>query len=874
MRLLRVLLQRARSLVHSARADAELDRELAFHLEQLTRENIAGGMEPAAAGLAAQRTLGGVAQIEEQCRDHRGIGWLTDLLKDFAYAWRTLAKSPGFTSLAVVTLALGVGASIAVYALSEALLLRSLPYPEPERLVRIADVHRQFETGFVGQENFRDWQAYNTVFEQMAFIASSQVTLTGYGEAEQIEGRSVSEGFFELLAVQPQLGRGFTRDEQKPGVACVVIASHGFWVRRLGGRPEAVGSTMVMNDRPCRITGVMPESFRFNESGSGVAEYWMPVNLVTHSRTEHQYSAYARLRRGVSVETAQTQMSEIANQLARAYPENAGWDVRVRSMRAELLRQAGPTLLVFAAAALIVLLAACANVATLLLARGIGRSKEIALRIALGAGRARVVRLLLAESLLLSGTAAALGVVFAAWLLRLVISAAPSAMQLGEALSVSALLAIFAVALTLCTGLLGGLWPALRASRTNLETDLKESGSALIAGKREVRSLNALVVMEVALSVVLLSFAGVLAKSFTRLVETNLGFRTDHVLTLQMTLPASRYQSTSAHLQFWDTLLPKLAALPGVLSVAASDSIPIGGTFLQAPVALEGQTKHHDLADVLTRGAIVTPDYFRTMGLSLRAGRTFTAGDIAGAEPVVIVNEAFVRKILPDRTPIGTRVRIGGAPWARIVGLIGDERYFGLAQAKPDAEAYMPYTLAPYLQFVSIHTAVPEQGVLAEVRRIVRQLDPGLPITQVRTMRQSVDMSISLERQMLTLVAGFGAVTLVMATIGLSGIMLYTVSRRRREIGLRIALGARPGDISRSVLGSAAKLVAAGSAIGVLAALASGRVLESLLYGVPWYDPATLTAAPAGLAVIALAACLPPSRRAAAVEPMQALRQE
>jgi putative ABC transport system permease protein len=871
MRLLRVLRQRARSLFRGAKADAELARELAFHLEQLTRENIANGMEPAQARFAARRALGGLAQIEEQCRDHRRIGWLTDLLKDFTYAWRTLAKSPGFAAPAVVTLALGVGASIAVYALSEALLLRSLPYPEPERLVRITDVHVRQGASGTGQENFRDWQVSNTVFERMAFTDYSQVTLTGYGGAERIEDRAVSEGFFEMLGVQPQLGRWFTSEEQKIGAACVAMVSHGFWLRKLGGRPETVGITITLNDRPCRVTGIMPENFRFNNGG--IPEYWSPIDYVNHNRKQHQYSAYARLRRGVSVQIAQAQMSEIAGRLAMAYPDDAGWDVRVRSMRAELLEQVGPKLLIFGAAALIVLLVACANVASLLLARGIGRSREIAVRVALGAGRARVIRLLLAESLLLSGMSAALGVAFAAWLLRLAISAAPPWMQLGDAVSVSASLAIFAVGLTLCTGLLAGLWPALRGSRAHLESELKESGGPLVAGRRQVRSLNGLVVMEIALSVVLLTFAGLLAKSLTHLLETNLGYRTDHVLTFRVPLPASRYRTAAARIQFWDTLLPQLAAVPGVLSAAASDSIPLGGTFNGAPVEVEGQTNHRDWADVTTRGAIVTPDYFRTMGIGLSAGRTFIAGDTVGAEPVVVVNEAFVRKLLPGRTPIGTRVRIGSAPWARIVGMIGDERYFGPA-ARPEAEAYMPYTLAPHLQFVSIHTAVPEQGVLAEVRRMIRQLDPGLPLTQVRTMRQSMDLSISLERQMMTVVAGFGIVTLVMATMGLSGVMLYIVSRRRREIGLRIALGARPGDISRGVLGSAARLVTAGSAIGLLAALSSGRVLQSLLYGVRWYDPAALAAAPAVLAVIAFAACLLPSRRAAAVEPMQALRQE
>jgi predicted permease len=542
-------------------------------------------------------------------------------------------------------------------------------------------------------------------------------------------------------------------------------------------------------------------------------------------------------------------------------------------MRAELLDQAGHELLIFVAAALILLLVACANVASFLLVRGIGRSREIAVRVALGAGRARVVRLLLAESLLLSGISAALGVVLAAWLLRAAISAAPAWMQLGDTVSVSPLLAVFAVGLTLCTGLLAGLWPALRASRTNLESDLREGGGALVAGRSQVRSLNALVVTQVALSVVLLSFAGLLVKSFTNLLTTNLGYRTDHLLTFQMPLPASRYGSAAERLQFWGALLPQLAAVPGVLSLAASDSIPLGGTYGGGPVEVQGQMDRLDRLEVSTRTAFVTPDYFRTMGNPLRLGRNFTAGDTAASETVVIVNEEFVRQRLPDRQPLGTRVRFGTRPWARIVGVIGDQRYHKPGQ-EPGAEAYMPYTVWPYLQFVSVHTAGPEQGVLGAVRGIIQRLDPQLPMSQVRTMQQSVDHSISLERQMMMLLAGFGVVTLLMATTGLSGVMLYTVSRRQREIGLRIALGARPDDISRSVLGSAAKLVAIGSAIGVLATLASGRVLESQLHGVRWNDPVTLAAAPALLAVIALAACLLPSRRASAVEPMKALRQD
>jgi putative ABC transport system permease protein len=869
MRLIRILRQRARSLLRGARADAELARELAFHLEQLTRENIAAGMEPAAARLAARRALGGVAQIEEQCRDHRRVGWLTDLYKDFAYAARTLGKSPGFTALAAVTLAFGVGASIAVYTLSEALLLRSLPFPEPQRLVSLHDLHVRRGASGVGQDNFRDWQASNTVFERMAYSEFSQVTLTGHGDAERITGSAVSEGFFEMMGAQPQLGRWFTPEEQKPGAPCACMVSHGFWTRKLGARPDVVGGTLAVDDRPCRIAGVMPESFRIR---GYVAEYWTPVSYVAHGRMQHQYDAYARLRPGVAVEAAQAQMSEIARRLAQTYPEDHGWGVQVQTLRGELLRPFRDALAIVAAAAMIVLLMACGNVASLLLARGIGRSKEIAVRVALGAGRGRVVRLLVTEGLLLSAISAGLGSLVAVWLIRLAIAAAPPWLGLGAGVSVSVTVVVFAIGLTLATGLLTSLWPALRGSRADLLSGLKESGAGLVAGRRQVRSLNGLVVMEVALAVVLLTFAGLLMKSLAHLSHTGLGYRTDRVLTFRMPLPSSRYATDAARLRFWDTLLAELTAVPGVLSAAASDSIPMGGTFNGAPVEIEGETNRRDWADVMTRDAVITPDYFRTMGIGLRAGRTFTADDTARAGTVIIVNEAFVRKLLHGRAPIGTRVRFG-PQWLRVVGVIGDERYFGPAR-EPEAEAYVPYTLFPYLQFVSIHTAVPEETVLAAVRRVIRRLDPQLPMTQVRTLRESVDLSMDFERQMMALVGGFAAVALVMATMGLGGVMIYLVSRKRREIGLRMALGASRADVARGVMGGALRLVLVGGTIGAATAFASARALGSLLYGVHSSDPAVLMLAPAALGAVALLACVLPARQAASVDPVKALRQE
>ena len=872
MRLLRVFCQRARSLFRSVKVDAELESELQYHLEQLTRENIAQGMDAGAARLAARRALGGAAQIAEQCRDQRRVSWLTDMGKETKFAWRMLLKSPGFTSLAVVTLAFGVGASLAVYTLAESLLLRSLPYASPERLAAIYSVHvRRGSLESIGQEDFRDWQAANTVFERMAFTEWDHMTLTGHGNAERITGTAVSEGFFEMLGVPPLVGRWFTPQEQKPGADHVVLLSYGFWVRKLGARPNVVGSTVSLSGFSYRITGVMPASFRFNEGY--LSEYWTPIGYVNYGHQNHQYAGYARLRPGITFEAAQSQMSGIARRMEQQFPDCAGWGVRVVSMRSELLHEIGPALLVFGAAALIVLLVACGNVASLLLARGIGRSKEIAVRMALGAGRRRLVRLLLTESVLLSCLGAAVGMVLAWWLIRLAAGAAPDWMQLGAMVSMSPSLAAFAIVLTLTTGILTGFWPAVRGSRANLGSGLKESGVALVAGRRQVRSLNSLVVMEIALAVVLLTFAGLLTKSFAQLMSADLGYRTDHLLTFRLVPPSSRYQTAQARLQFWDKLQSQLAALPGVVSVAAADGVPLGGTYNAGPIVVEGHAAQRDWTDVTARGASVTADYFRTFGIPLREGRAFTAGDTAEAEPVAIVNETFVRKLMPGENPVGKHVRESHENWRRIVGVIGDARYHGPEQGV-ESEFYVPLTQVAWFEFAALRTAIPEERVMGAVRNIVRKLDPALPISQVQTMRQSVDRATQMPRSLMALVAGLAMVTLGMSALGLGGVMAYTVSRRKRELGLRIALGARRNDISRAVIRSAGQLILAGSLLGVLGALAAARVLEALLYGVGPHDPLVIVAAPVVLGGVALLACLAPAQAAASVDPMTVLRQE
>jgi predicted permease len=867
MRFLRVVRQRARSLFRGARADAELDREIAFHVEALTRENLATGMEARGAREAARRSVGNLASIEERCRDQRRVTWLADVGKDVRYAGRMLRKSPGFTALAAIALALGAGGSIAVYAIGEALLLRSLPYPAPERLVSIRSAHVRRGPSGIGQDDFRDWQSSNTVFERMMYAELSQVSLTGQGEPERITGLSVGPGFFETLGVAPQLGRWFTPEEQRPRADRVVILSHRLWTRKFGARPEVLGATLAADGFAFQVVGVMSENFRMNEGH--VAEYWTPIRHTSHGRQQHQYSCYARLKLGVTIEAAQAQMSEIARRLEHAYPDNAGWSVQVEPMRRAFLGELGPAIQVFGAAAALVLLIACANIASLLLARGVGRAKEIAVRIAMGAGRSRVVRLLLVESLLLSSLGVMAGAALAWWLIRVAIFVAPRWLQLGDIVSVSPTLASFVLALTLAIGVLTGLWPALRGSRAELQKHLKESGASVVSSARPLQSL---VVAEIALAVALLACAGLLVKSFAYLLHVNLGYSADRVLTFRLAAP-SRYRDDPVVARFCDTLLTKLGALPGVVSVSASDSIPMGGTFTGGDASIEGRPENRDWADAMVRYAVVTPGYLRTIGLPLRRGRGFEATDTADAEPVMIVNEAFSRKLMPDGSPIGVRARQGSGPWRRIVGVVADSRYEGPMKGTP-AEAYVPFAQNVYFRFIAVRTAIPETAVLPAIRAALREVEPEMPITQVRTMQEAVTEETALPRSITTLVGGFAIIAVAMSTLGLGGVMTYTVSRRRREIGLRIALGACGADISREVLLSAGRLIAAGAALGTAGALAGTRLLESVLYGVRPDDPAAIAAAPVALAAFALLACLVPARRAASVDPMMALRQE
>ncbi len=872
MRRLRVLAQRLRSLFRTAAVDADLDRELKNHLEALTEENVASGMNAKEARLAALRSLGNPGLLAEECRDQRRMGWALDLRRDFAFAWRLVRKSPGFSAIAVLTLALGIGGSLGVLAIGEALVFRSLPFREPDRLVFLSAIHVTRGEAGVGQQDFRDWQAANSVFEHMGYSEFSQNTLTRTGDPELITGTAVSSGYFEVFDVQPMLGRWFLPAEMEPGAACSVLLSHRLWRRKFSDRSDTVGSTLWLDGKPCLVVGVMPEMFRVIDGR--VAEFWKPIGYRNSGRTQHQYAAYARLRAGVTVEAAQQQMVAIARHLEMAHRDtNEGWGVSVRGLRAILLSHVGPALAVFAVAASIVLLIASANVAALLLARSVTRRREIAARVAIGAGRGRILRLLIAEALLLSVCGASFGLMIAAWLVRLATAVAPPWLHLREAIAVSPLAVLSAAGVVLAATLLSGVWPALRSCRVDLHADLKDGTASSTGARGESRALKTAVVAEVALATILVMFAGLLIKSFDSLLATDLGFRVDRLISFRLVLPGSRYPDHAAELAFYDRLLARASALPGVIAAAAADAIPLSGSYSGEDVEVEAQSNSSDWAERSVRFGSVTPAYFQVLGVNVVAGRSFTATDGKDAERVTIVNRAFVNKYVADGRPLGRRLRVGGGEWRTIVGVVADIRHSGPSQF-PEPETYIPFAQDGWASFVVIRTAGSAEPLLASLGPVVRSLDSELAITSLRTMDDALGEDTAMVRNLMKLVIGFALIALSISMVGLAGVMAYVVSRRTREIGVRIALGADEKAIARAFLADGSRLVLGGLAIGLAFGTAATRILQSLLFGVRASDPAVIAAASLLVLGVGFAACLLPALRAASVSPLIAIRQD
>ena len=804
---------------------------------------------------------------------------MNTLLQDVRFGARVLWKRPGFTLVALAVLALGIGANTAIFSVVNAVLLRPLPYPGAERVVAFDAVNppKGITDSSISAPDFADLKAQTRSFEALAIYAAGNANLTGGDEPERVAVGYADADFFRVLGVGAARGRVLLPEDDRAGAAPVAVISHGLWVRRCGADPSAVGRRVELSARSLEVVGVMPPGFDFPER----TEVWAPLQLDVSKepRDNRAYSVVGRLAPGVTLEAARAEADTVSARLAQAYPvTNAGWGVQLETLKDELVGRLKTTLFLLLAGVGLVLLIACANVANLLLARAAGRRREVALRLALGASRWRIARQMLTESVLLALAGGALGAGLSVWLTDLLVALAPAdTPRLAEA-SADVRVLLFAAGASLLTGVVFGLAPALQASRADLGDALKEGSRGGGGGRGRVRS--ALVVAEVALSLLLLAGAGLLVKSFARLQSVDPGFDPSGVLTMRVSLPSARYKEPARKAEFYAALTERLKSLPGVEAAGATLSLPLGGSNLSVwrGFVREGRPATPETAENASF-SVVTPDYFRAMRIPVRAGRGFTERDDASATKVVVVNETLARKVFPGEDPLGKHITI----WRdekfprEIVGVVGEAKPQGL-DADPAFQMYVPH--AQDATWGGLSLAVRARGgtdpaALAQaVRSEVRALDRQLPPYDVKTMEQVVAGSTAYRRVTAFLMAGFAAAALLLAGVGLYGVVSYAVTERTREIGLRMALGAQRGHVVRLVVRRGMLLTLAGLCAGLVAAAALTRLMAGLLYGVSATDPAVYAVVSLLLAAVALVACLVPARRATKVDPMVALRYE
>ncbi|MCA1627989.1 MAG: ABC transporter permease [Acidobacteria bacterium] len=800
------------------------------------------------------------------------------LWQDTRYGLRTLLAKPGFTLVAVITLALGIGATSTIFSFVNGILLRPLPYQDSERLVLIDEtaVKRGNSSMGVSFPNFVDWREQNQVFAGVAAYDDRSFALTGGGEPEQLSGAIVSDNTFEILGVKPMLGRTFRPEEDGPDQSDVAILSHGLWERRFGANSGIIGQSIVVNNRARTVIGVMPLGFKFPET----AELWIPLTpeMKGWTRNDHGISAVGRLKPGVTLEQAQADMNAVARRIEEQHPvTNEGMGVNLIPLRDGLVGDYRKALLLLLGVVGLVLAVACANVANLLLARASVRQRELAVRAALGASRWRVFRQLLTESLLLGVTGGVLGLLLALWGLDLLLAAIPVDLPFWMKFNLDWRVLGFAAGMSLLTSLIFGVAPALQAARIDLNETLKEGGRGG-AGASRHRLRRALVIAEVALSLILLISAGLMTRSFLRLQQVNPGLNAENVLTLRVSLPSAKYDMPEKRQDFFKQLLERTRALPGVQSAGAISYLPLSGggwgrslTVEDHPVLSVGQAPS-------INHCVITPDYFRAMGITLLTGRDFTDADARDAAKVTIIDERLAREYWPLESPLGKRVRFGppedNEPWHTIVGVVGEVKHESLNLTRRKS-VYLPHAQVSIGGMaLAVRTQANPESLAAAVRNQVKELDPNQPVTAVRTMSEVISRSVWQPRLYAILFGVFAAVALLLASVGIYGVMSYAVTQRTHEIGIRMALGAQRGDVLRLIIRQGMWLALVGVGIGVLASLALTRLMQSLLFGVGATDPVTFAGVTVLLAAAALIACYVPARRATKVDPMVALRYE
>ena len=872
------LLRRWRALTHKAEMDQELDEEMRFHLERDIEQNIRNGMSPEDARYAALRSFGGVDQSKEECRSSRGVGLIESVVRDVSYGLRVLFKSYAFTIVVILTLALGIGANTAIFSFANGILLRPLPYPQSDRLAVLEETALK-EGGInigVSYPNFLDWREQNKVFEGIAtHFGTSRFAITAGGTPNEIRGTRVSYGLFEVLHVSPILGRTFSVEEDRPEEDAVVILGYDLWQRSFGGNPNVIGQKLIVSSRPRTIVGVMPRGFRFPE----VSELWVPLAVTPkiYTRTDHGLEAIARLKDGVTIAQAQTEMNNIAARILEQNPvTNEGLGLNVTSLRENLSGSYHDALLILLGVVGCVLLVACVNVANLMLARATARQKEFALRAALGASRWQIMRQLLLESLMLAIAGGVLGFVLSIWALHLLLTAIPINLPFWMNFDLDWRVLGFTLAITLLTGLIFGAMPALQTSRVDLNDTLKEGGRGNSGVRNRARSL--LVVSEIAMSLVLLVGAGLMIQSFLRLRHVNIGLDAKNVLTATIILPRAKYTQDDQRTAFFKQLVERVRNLPGVEAASATGTLPLGGNTWGRSLTVEGYPVLSVGQAPSIQHTVVTPGYFRTMGITLLAGRDFTDADTKDSQNITIIDERLARQYWPNESPLGKRVRFGppedNEPWHTIVGVVSTVRHQRV-QEETRPSVYLPHQkiAAGGMSLVARTSANPHDFIGA-VRREVAQLDPDLPVSEVATMEEVVAESIWQPRLYAMLFVVFAGGALLLALIGIYGVMAFLVQTRTHEIGVRMALGATARDVFVLIVGRGMKLTVVGVLIGIAGAIALTRLMHSLLFNTSATDPFTFILISLLLSVAAFLACYIPARRAAKVDPLVALRYE
>ena len=882
---------RLRSLFRWAQADQELDDELRDHLERRTEECVAQGMTQAEARRRARLDLGGIELTKEKCRDARGVSSIETLRREIGYGLRALRNNPGFSTVAILTLALGIGANTAIFSVIDSVLLRPLPYAEPGKLVMVwENLPGSNPHNTVSPPDFLDWGNRNAVFSGMAGLFDQRANLTGNWQPQEVALQDVTANFFSVLGVNPILGTGFTAENGQPGHDDVLVLSYGFWKERFAGDSSIIGKTIRVNGHPLIVVGVAPEGFDWFIKDSSLTgarpQMWTPwiIPKAFHDRKNvgRFMTVVARLKPGATVQQAQVQMNAIAGQIAEEYPDsNGNWGAKVVPVREQISGDLRPALWILFGAVGFVLLIACANVSSLLLARAAGREREMAIRTAVGANRWRIALQLLTESALLAVVGGGIGVVLAFWGTNALLAASPRNLLDLRAVSIDMRILAFAVGSTLLAGLIFGFLPSFIAAHSSVAETLKEGGRASSAGKGRGMARSAFVVMQMCLALVLLAGSGLLIRSFIRLVDVDPGFDATHLLTFKVTLPGLKYGTDAKCQAFFGELLSRLSHLPGVRSVTMNSFPPFSGLGAATGVRLLSQPPRSlkDLPEAEVR--VVGPDYFSTMGIELHAGRTFSEQELAEARHVAIVNQAFADKYLSGVNPLGQRAVIymksdqeSESTPSEIIGVAGDVRQMGL-DTPSEPTVYWPHPELVYSGMtILVRTSHEPLALVSAARNELQQMDPEQPMAAVATMEQLLGDSLARSRFTMLLLAIFAVIALTLAAVGIYGVIAYGVTQRTQEFGIRMALGAEGHDVLRLVLGQGTRLVLLGIAAGMVLALTLGKFLAALLYGIRPTDPPTFAAVALLLALVALAACYLPARRAIRVDPMVALRYE